>query len=116
MNEVVVTHIASESAQAQQAPKLHTSAAKRSVGSRIKGIAKYWQEYVAISPFFLVFAIFFAFPIGWSVLLSFQRWDGIGQARWVGMDNYSFVLSDPTTVQVIMNTIVLLCILVPLGV
>jgi ABC-type sugar transport system permease subunit len=114
MNDVVVTHLPGDSETLVHQPP--DKAARRSLRSRIKGIVKYWQEYLFVSPFFLIFAIFFAFPIGWSVLLSFQRWDGIGPARWVGLDNYQFVLSDPSTVQVIMNTIVLLCILVPLGV
>jgi ABC-type sugar transport system permease subunit len=97
-------------------PQPDAPAESRTFWTRVRMVRNFWQEYLLVSPFFLLFAIFFAFPIGWSVLLSFQRWDGIGAARWVGLDNYRFVLSDPSTVQVIMNTIVLLCLLVPLGV
>jgi ABC-type sugar transport system permease subunit len=82
----------------------------------LKEIAKHWQEYLLISPFFIVFAVFFSLPIGWSLVLSFQRWDGIGTPRWVGLNNYQFLLSDPNTTQVIINVIVLLSILVPLGI
>ena len=83
--------------------------------SRPRGLLKYWREYLCISPFFILFAIFFAYPIGWSLVLSFQRWDGIGEPRWVGLENYQFLLNDPLTLKVISNTIFLLLVLVPLG-
>ncbi|MBX3062189.1 MAG: sugar ABC transporter permease [Anaerolineae bacterium] len=83
--------------------------------SRPRGLLKYWREYLCISPFFILFVIFFAYPIGWSLVLSFQSWDGIGEPRWVGVENYQFLLSDPLTFKVISNTIFLLLVLVPLG-
>ncbi len=82
---------------------------------RPRGLLKYWREYLCISPFFILFVVFFAYPIGWSFLLSFQRWDGIGEPAWVGLDNYQFLLNDPLTFKVISNTVFLLLILVPLG-
>jgi len=78
-------------------------------------IARHWREYLCISPFFVLFAIFFAYPLVWSFILSFQRWDGIGQPRWVALDNYAFVLGDRVTRQVFANTIIYLLLLVPLG-
>jgi cellobiose transport system permease protein len=89
-----------------------TSIAKSHPG----GLLKYWREYLCISPFFILFAVFFAYPIGWSLVLSFQRWDGIGEPSWVGLDNYQFLLNDPLTLKVISNTVFLLLTLVPLGV
>ena len=83
--------------------------------SRPRGLLKYWREYLCISPFFILFIIFFAYPIGWSLVLSFQRWDGIGEPSWVGFDNYQFLLSDTLTFKVIANTVFLLLVLVPLG-
>jgi cellobiose transport system permease protein len=83
--------------------------------SRPRGLLKYWREYLCIAPFFILFAVFFAYPIGWSLVLSFQSWDGIGQPSWVGLENYQFLLSDPLTVKVLSNTIILLLVLVPLG-
>jgi cellobiose transport system permease protein len=82
---------------------------------QLRGLLKYWREYLCISPFFILFMIFFAYPIGWSFVLSLQRWDGIGEPRWVGLDNYQFLLSDPLTLKVISNTVFLLLALVPLS-
>lgn len=81
----------------------------------LRRIAPYWQEYLFISPFFIIFAIFFAYPLVWALILSFQRWDGVTEARWVGLDNYRFVLNDPVTRKMFTNAIRLLVILVPLG-
>jgi ABC-type sugar transport system permease subunit len=53
----------------------------------------FWA-YVFISPFFILFAIFGLFPYGYAFLLSFQEWDGISPARWVGLENYQFLLRD----------------------
>jgi lactose/L-arabinose transport system permease protein len=83
--------------------------------SWFRKLAPYWQEYLFISPFFILFAIFFAYPLVWAFVLSFQRWDGVTDARWVGLDNYRFVINDPLTGQMFFNAIRLLVILVPLG-
>ena len=82
---------------------------------RPRDLLRYWREYLCIAPFFILFAVFFAYPIGWSLVLSFQRWDGIGKPSWVGLDNYQFLLNDPLTVKVVSNTVILLFVLVPLG-
>lgn len=78
-------------------------------------LAPHWQEYLFISPFFILFAIFFAYPLVWALILSFQRWDGVTEARWVGLDNYRFILKDPVTRQTFYNAFRFLLILVPLG-
>lgn len=83
---------------------------------RKRGLLAYWQEYLFISPFFILFAIFFAYPIGWSLILSFQKWDGVTARTWVGLDNYRFVLNDPLTQKMFKNTLRFLVVLVPLGV
>jgi cellobiose transport system permease protein len=85
------------------------------VRRRPRGLLKYWREYLCISPFFVLFVIFFAYPIGWSLVLSFQRWDGIGEPSFVGLNNYQFLLNDPLTLKVISNTVFYLLTLVPLG-
>ena len=83
--------------------------------SRLAEVARHWREYLCIAPFFVLFAIFFAYPVAWSLVLSFQRWDGINTPRWVGWDNYQFILRDSLTRTMLANTLVLLVILVPLG-
>lgn len=79
-------------------------------------IASHWQDYLYIAPFFVIFGVFFAYPIGWAFVLSFQRWNGISDATWVGIDNYRFVLNDRVTRQMYENTVRNLIVLVPIGV
>jgi lactose/L-arabinose transport system permease protein len=49
--------------------------------------------YLFISPFFILFFIFQAFPVGYSVYLSLFEWDGLGPMEYVGLKNYHFLLS-----------------------
>ncbi|MHB0857133.1 MAG: carbohydrate ABC transporter permease [Anaerolineae bacterium] len=60
--------------------------------------------YIFISPFFLMFAVFWVFPVVWSVLLSFQRWS-FQDTTWVATDNYRFVLSSPAVRVAFRNTV-----------
>ncbi|MEA2514872.1 MAG: lactose/L-arabinose transport system permease protein [Thermomicrobiales bacterium] len=100
----------------QQVQRLQTTAIERPRSrGRFAEIARHWPEYLCIAPFFVLFGVFFAYPIAWSFVLSFQRWDGITKPRWVGFDNYSFVLHDTVTHQMFFNTLRFLVILVPLG-
>lgn len=50
--------------------------------------------YLAISPFYIIFAIFGIFPIAYSIYLSFHAWDGIGPMTYVGLEQYRYLLSD----------------------
>lgn len=85
-------------------------------GGLRREVLRHWPEYLCIAPFFLLFGVFFAYPIGWAFVLSFQRWDGVTAAHWVGLDNYRFVLRDPTTRTMFENTARNLVVLVPLGI
>ena len=53
-----------------------------------------WVAYAYIAPFFVLFAIFGAFPILYSFVLSFQQWNGISAAEWIGFENYARLLAD----------------------
>lgn len=51
--------------------------------------------YLFISPFFIGFAVFGAFPLGWALYLSLFHQTGLLQAAtWVGLGNYQQLLSD----------------------
>lgn len=50
--------------------------------------------YVYVAPFFLIFFIFFAYPVGNSFYVSLHSWAGQGSMKWVGWSNYNFVLTD----------------------
>lgn len=69
----------------------------------------FWQRraapYLFISPFYILFAVFGIFPIAYSLFLSFHRWDAIGPMEWVGLQNYSFLITDDWFWQSIGNTV-----------
>ncbi len=50
--------------------------------------------YLAISPFYIIFAAFGIFPIIFSIYLSFHAWDGIGSMKYVGWGQYGYLIHD----------------------
>ncbi|WP_155055916.1 carbohydrate ABC transporter permease [Streptomyces blattellae] len=72
-----------------------------------KGWRKYWHLYAAISPFYLLFLAFGLFPVGFSLYLSFHRWDGLGTMEWAGLSQYQYLLSDTDFWNSIGNTIII---------
>ncbi len=47
--------------------------------------------YLFISPFYILFIFFGLFPIGFSVFLSFQKWNGLRPMEYVGLKNFEFL-------------------------
>ncbi|MFE9649534.1 carbohydrate ABC transporter permease [Streptomyces sp. NPDC006365] len=72
-----------------------------------KGILSYWRLYVALSPFYLLFLVFGLIPVGFSLYLSFHRWDGLGSMEWAGLSQYRYLLSDSDFWSSIGNTIII---------
>ncbi|MDO3409100.1 sugar ABC transporter permease [Saccharibacillus sp. CPCC 101409] len=74
--------------------------------------------YVFVLPFVLVFLVFWIYPLGSSVTMSFQKITLGQDAQWVGLDNYTKLLGDKIFLKAVMNSAVyMLCtllILIPL--
>ena len=70
-------------------------------------LSKEKAPYLFISPFFILFAIFGAFPILFSFFLSFNQWDGLSAMQFVGFENYLLVLTDPWFWKSIKNTLII---------
>jgi len=68
---------------------------------------RFLPQYLAISPFFVLFAVFSAYPVLYSLYLAFQRWDGIGPMTFVGLDNFAFLISDTQFWTSIWNTLLI---------
>ncbi len=66
-----------------------------------------FPQYAAVAPFFILFAVFGAFPVLFSIWISFHDWDGIGSMTWVGLQQYNYLLSDPKFWQAIGNTLII---------
>jgi len=50
--------------------------------------------YLFISPFFVIFGIFGLYPILFTIYLSFFKWDALNPMKYIGLQNYQFVLED----------------------
>ncbi len=72
--------------------------------------------YVFVLPFIITFAVFFAYPLISTILMSFQEITGAG-TRWIGVKNYSDLFSNKTFYTAVKNScvyMVLTCaILIP---
>ena len=58
-----------------------------------------------IAPFFIVFAVFGLYPIVYTFILSFQKWDGLAKMTPLGWKNYARLLTDDVFYLSIWNTI-----------
>jgi len=74
---------------------------------RRRGLLSYWRQYLAISPFYLVFTGFALIPVIFTLYIGFQRWDGLGSMQFVGLQQFRFLVKDPTFWLAVENTIVI---------
>jgi len=79
----------------------------RSRPSGRRRVLSHWPQYLAISPFFLIFAVFGLFPVLFSLYLAFHQWDGLGEMRYVGLQQFRFLLEDSTFWQSMGNTFII---------
>ncbi len=60
-------------------------------------IMKEWmQGYLLASPFIVGFFVFTAYPMAYSIWLSFHKWNLLGQPKFVGLENFVKVFTNPT--------------------
>jgi cellobiose transport system permease protein len=69
---------------------------------------KFLPQYAALSPFYVLFAVFGAFPVAFSLYLAFQSWDGIGPMKFVGLEQFEFLLTDGVFWQSLLVTLEIL--------
>ncbi|GAB2962732.1 sugar ABC transporter permease [Streptomyces pseudoechinosporeus] len=79
-------------------------AARRTRSTAPGGRRRHVPPLLAISPFYVLFAVFGTFPVVYSLYLSFQDWDGIGDMRFVGLKQYGWLLQDSVFWHSVLNT------------
>lgn len=69
-----------------------------------------------ISPFYILFAIFALYPLGFSIYLSLNDWKGRGPMEYVGMRNFEKIFEGPDKIfwQSVENGIILFFMYVPI--
>ncbi|SDS49494.1 carbohydrate ABC transporter permease [Actinoplanes derwentensis] len=75
--------------------------------NRARSLRSSWPQYLAISPFYLLFTVFLLGPTLFSLYLAFHRWDGIGEMQYVGLDQFRFLIEDATFWLSVRNTLVI---------
>lgn len=69
-----------------------------------------------LSPNLVLLTLFLFVPLGWAILLTFQRARSFGPAQWAGLENYTRLLGDGVFWRSLLNTVVFTVATVPLSV
>jgi multiple sugar transport system permease protein len=70
-----------------------------------------------MSPWLVGFSVFFGYPLVMTAYLSFTHYDLLSPPRWIGLENYRYLLTvDPQVWTAIKNTLWLIAVLIPLQV
>ena len=75
---------------------------------------KRFTPYLLVSPYLLHVAVFVAFPVVFSVVLTFHNWNIISPMQYVGLANYERLFKDRLFWQAIYNTLRFLIVHIPL--
>jgi multiple sugar transport system permease protein len=70
--------------------------------------------YLLVSPYIIHFFVFIAFPVVFSVVLTFHNWNIISPMEYIGLGNFVRLFNDQFFFRSIWNTLVFLIIHIPL--
>jgi ABC-type sugar transport system permease subunit len=70
--------------------------------------------YLLVSPYIIHFFLFVAFPVGFSIVLTFHKWNIISPMEYTGLSNYIRLFNDQTFLKSMGNTLIFLIIHIPL--
>ena len=70
--------------------------------------------YWLVLPYIIFFCAFVAYPLMFSFVLIFNRWNIVTPMEWVGAKNFIRLTGDPLFYKSLINTIIFLCIHIPL--
>lgn len=64
-----------------------------------------YAPYFFISPFYILFTIFFLFPTLFALVLGFLKWNSMGTPEWFALRNYERMFGDAVFWQSVGNTV-----------
>ena len=70
--------------------------------------------YLLVSPYMIHFILFVAFPVGFSIVLTFHKWNIISPMEYTGLNNYIRLFNDKIFLKSMSNTLIFLVIHIPL--
>ena len=71
--------------------------------------------YAFVAPNMVLLIVFVLLPLVWAVVISFQQTNGFGDGRFIGLDNYSRLATDPVFWRATVNTLLFTVIVTPLS-
>jgi ABC-type sugar transport system permease subunit len=92
---------------------VHTVAGLGAVYVLGRAVRRHRYAYLFVAPFFVLFAVFFLYPMGYSFWLSFNDWSLVGPTHYIGLKNYRDLLHDQIFWQSMTNAGLLFLIYVP---
>ena len=75
---------------------------------------KSFISYFLISPYLVHLILFVSFPVIFSFVLTFHKWNIISEMQFVGLDNYIRIFQDRLFWKALVNTLVFLAFHIPL--
>ena len=72
------------------------------------------MPYLMVSPYLLHLSFFVIFPVAFSIVLMFHRWNIISPMEFVGFENFDKLIHDRLFFRSIFNTMIFLLIHIPL--
>lgn len=70
--------------------------------------------YLMVSPYVIYFLVFVAYPLTFSFILIFHRWNIVTPMEFIGLKNFIRLFRDETFFKSIINTLIFLSIHIPL--
>jgi len=77
------------------------------------GIGKPWEAYLFLLPWIIGLLVFTIVPMIMSFYFSFTRYDMANPPRWIGLENYRNVFTDPRTLNSLRVTFTFVALSVP---
>ncbi|WP_404444235.1 sugar ABC transporter permease [Microbacterium marinum] len=73
-------------------------------------VSNRWKITLMLAPTLIIFTMFVVYPVLYSGVFSFTRFQGFGDPTWIGLDNYTALFQDPFFWQALQNTVVILVV------
>jgi multiple sugar transport system permease protein len=67
-----------------------------------------WSTFILLSPWIVTFIAFSLYPVGYSLYLSFTKYDPLAglAPKFIGLSNYFEIVNDPKFWQAVKNTVI----------
>lgn len=77
---------------------------RRRLRARLARLDLKYSPYLYISPFYILFLAFGLFPLGYTFWVSLNRWEIIGGHKFIGLRNYTRLMTDDQFWNAVVNT------------